>query len=199
MIAKLLQRWGLAMRLRLNGPKIFGVRPTVTIGPEDFGKRMAKPSRFSQGVTPPSIGFIYVIRGEHGLIKVGSSTNPRARLAQLRTASPFPLAIDYLGFTRADLYVDVEKTAHAILEDHRVNLEWFDCDSDIAVAAIHRAAYRLGDHVVTTDPDKTEDLLRAASHQAMTDPDNHHERTWIDKIMMTLEVWTGRRGLGGRP
>lgn len=187
------------MRLRLNGPKIFGVRPTVSFGPEDFAKRSAKPSRFSQGVAPPTIGFIYVIRGEHGLIKVGSSTNPRARLAQLRTASPFPLEIDYLGFTRADIYVEVEKTAHAILENHRVNLEWFDCDPDIAVAAIHRAAYRLGDHVIPTDPDKIEDLLWAASHQAMTGTDNPHGSTWIDKIMMTLEVWTGRRGPGERP
>ena len=132
------------MRLRLNGPKIFGVRPTVSFGPEDFKTRMGKPGRSSEGPAPPSIGFIYVIRGEHGLIKVGSSTNPRARLAQLRTASPFPLEIDYLGFTRADLYVEVEKTAHAILADHRVNLEWFDCEPDLAVAAIHRAAYRLG-------------------------------------------------------
>lgn len=185
------------MRLRLNGPKIFGVRPTVSLGPEDFGKRMGKPGRFSNGRPQPSIGFIYVIRGEHGLIKVGSSTNPRARLAQLRTASPFPLEIDYLGCTRSDLYVEVEKTAHSILEGHRVNLEWFDCEPDIAVAAIHRAAYRLGDHVISADPDKIEDLLRAAGHPAITGPDNNAGSSWVDKIIMTLEIWAGRRGQGG--
>ena len=182
------------MRLRLNGPKIFGVRPTVSLGPEDFAKRTGRAGRSSQGLAPESIGFIYVIRGEHGLIKVGSSTNPRARLAQLRTASPFPLEIDYLGFTRADLYVEVEKTAHAILEDHRVNLEWFDCKTDVAVAAIHRAAYRLGDHVTSTHPEKTEDLLLAASNQAIAGQDNNSGSSWVDKIIMTLEVWAGRRG-----
>ena len=93
------------MRLRLSGPKIFGVRPTLSLGPEDFRTRIGQTGRFSEGSAPPSIGFVYVIRGEHGLIKVGSSTNPRARLAQLRTASPFPLEIDYLGFTRSVLYV----------------------------------------------------------------------------------------------
>lgn len=185
------------MRLRLNGPKIFGVRPTVSFGPEDFKTRMGKPGRPSEGPAPPSIGFIYVIRGEHGLIKVGSSTNPRARLAQLRTASPFPLEIDYLGFTRSDLYVEVEKTAHAILADHRVNLEWFDCEPDLAVAAIHRAAYRLGEHVIATHPDNTEAVLEAASRQAIAGPENDSGASWLDKIIMTLEVWAGRRGPGG--
>ena len=185
------------MRLRLSGPKIFGVRPTLSLGPEDFRTRIRQTGRFSEGSAPPSIGFVYVIRGEHGLIKVGSSTNPRARLAQLRTASPFPLEIDYLGFTRSDLYVEVEKTAHAILADHRVNLEWFDCEPDIAVAAIHRAAFRLGDHVIATNPENSEALLKAAAHQAIAAPDNHSGGSWLDKIIMTLEVWAGRRGQGG--
>jgi len=121
------------MRFWFSGPRIFGVRPGVSFSPDDLRRRASGPSG----------SFVYVIRGDHNLSKIGVSTNPDARMAQLRTASPFPLEFAYISAIEGDGY-DVEQEAHRILGSRRVNGEWFDVPPEMAISAVTGAAARLG-------------------------------------------------------
>ena len=62
--------------------------------------------------------FLYVIRGDHNMVKVGVTTNPSARLASLRTGSAFPIDFDYIAVTPSTGF-DIEAGAHAMLKSHR--------------------------------------------------------------------------------
>jgi hypothetical protein len=128
------------MRLPFFGPRILGMRPGISLGPEDFrSRRRAAPQR---AVSSIEGSFVYVIRGEHNLVKIGVSTNPDA-LASLRSASPFALDIVYTAFTPGSGY-DIVAAAHEALKDHRCTGEWFDVAPEIAVGAIAGAAHKLG-------------------------------------------------------
>src|ERR1700730_12529829 len=86
--------------------------------------------------------FLYVLQGEHGLTKIGVSTNPNARLRQLRTASAFPIDFAFVAATPG-IGFDIERKAHAPLAAHRLHGEWFDVSAATAVAALRGAAHRL--------------------------------------------------------
>jgi hypothetical protein len=121
---------------------------------------MAKPAQ-SQ-VTPCQ--FVYVIKGEHGLRKIGISANPNARLAQLRTASPFPLDLEFVALVENSAF-EIEQAAHAMLAHHRQAGEWFACDSDHAVAAVSAAAHRLNTQLATVAPRDIDKAIAAAAGQ----------------------------------
>jgi hypothetical protein len=174
------------MRFWLSGPRILGIRPGISFRPDEL-LRKPSPRRQLQG------SFIYVIRGDHGLLKIGISSNPSARLAQLQTASAVPLAIAYVGALRCSGYA-VEAEAHRTLAPYRaagyryspsnkaimrrcsadvfVSLggEWFDCPVDMAVAAIAAAAYRLGETITSGDPKLANEVVRIAAAEAATGP-----------------------------
>ena len=85
------------MRVWLGGPRILGVRTGISLGKEDL-------NWLNGGAQRPKLAsiegsFVYVIRGDHNMTKIGVSTNPNARLAQLRTASPFPIDFAYIAVT----------------------------------------------------------------------------------------------------
>lgn len=86
---------------------------------------------------------VYVIGGEHGRVKIGSSGDPYQRCRDLQTGSPFRLWIEHVTSTLGPA-LPVELEAHALLSRHRLNGEWFDVPPDVAVATIAAAAYRLG-------------------------------------------------------
>jgi hypothetical protein len=71
------------MRLWLSGPRILGIRPGITFRPDELFEKPKPRKSASSG------SFIYVVQADNGMLKIGISTNPSARLAQLRTASPF--------------------------------------------------------------------------------------------------------------
>jgi hypothetical protein len=142
-------------RLWLSGPRILGIRPGISFRADEL-LRKPPPRRQLQG------SFIYVIRGDHGLLKIGISTNPSARLAQLRTASAVPLTIAYVGAIRCAGHA-VEAEAHRTLAGYRQNGEWFSCPTDMAVAAIGAAAYRLGEPIASGDPKLADETVRAVA------------------------------------
>lgn len=45
----------------------------------------------------PMAAYVYVISGEHGRQKIGVSDEPRRRLAELQTGSPFALKFEFVG------------------------------------------------------------------------------------------------------
>ena len=114
-------------------------------------------------MAPQAVGFIYILRSEHGLLKVGSCTDPLVTITQLRKAAPYRLHIDYLGFTRADLAVEVEAAAKGILQRHRAQARWYDCAPEVAVMAVQTAAKRMGYGMIQTNLEGVEEVLRNPS------------------------------------
>ena len=106
-----------------------------------------------------------MIRGEHGLIKLGTSTNPAARLAQLRTASPFPLDFAYVCAVDGDAQSAalLEALTHDMLTKNRLNGEWFDIQPTMAVAAIAATAHQNGFRIVEVKPDDLNTVISLAS------------------------------------
>jgi hypothetical protein len=158
------------MRLSLSGPRIFGFRPGISFGPDEL-LRKPSPRRQSQG----SGSFIYVISDNHGSIKVGISTNPTVRLAQLQRTSAAHLALAYVAALRCTGYA-VEAEAHRTLASYRQGGEWFNCPVDMAVAAIGAAAYRLGEPIASGDPKLADEAVRmvAAVNDMATAPRPWH-------------------------
>jgi len=68
---------------------------------------------------------LYVIKHEHGYVKIGKSTNPEDRLTTLQSACPYELEV----FTTFDVIGDwrtVESHLHDVYSSDSVRGEWFD-------------------------------------------------------------------------
>lgn len=91
---------------------------------------------------------IYVIEGQDGLVKIGVSGDPLARLAQLQTASHAPLRIAYSAAVRSGNAFGLERAVHATLDRYRQSGEWFAVPARGAVAAIAAASHEIGDPIV---------------------------------------------------
>ena len=91
-------------------------------------------------------GFVYIVKreGDEERVKIGSSINPPQRLRSLQTGSADRLYIAWSTYVQAD-HVAVEHEAHGILDRHRGFNEWFAVPTDVAVAAISAASYRIGE------------------------------------------------------
>jgi T5orf172 domain len=147
------------MRLWLSGPRILGIRPGVTFRRDELFEKPKQRKSASSG------SFIYVVQADNGMLKIGVSTNPGARLAQLRASSPFKLSFAYMGALRCDGYA-MEAAAHETLSRHRLGGEWFNCPVDMAVAAIGAAAYRLGEPIASGDPKFADEIVRMINETA---------------------------------
>jgi hypothetical protein len=146
------------MRVFFSGPRILGIRPGISFGAEDlFGGRRSR-TRAASG-EPMTGSFVYVVRGDHNLVKIGVTTNPRARLASLRTGSAFPIDFSYIAVTPGEA-APIERAAHALLDRHRLNGEWFDVAPELAVAALNGAAHKLGRPLLQVTLDNADQILR---------------------------------------
>ena len=156
------------MYLRLNGSKIrsaFRVEPPVPVF--DRGATM-KSGVSARWMGARSLGFVYVIRSEHGLVKVGASSDPLATIAQLRRESPYRLYVDYIAFTRADVSAEVLQAAFEALVRHRVQREWCGCAPEDAITAIQSAAKILGYRMVPVNFESVGQILSNASRISVT-------------------------------
>ena len=92
----------------------------------------------------PPQRYVYVRGPASGLQKIGLATDPHARLAALKTASPFPLVLHLavpVAFGQAHA---VEARAHLALASRRASGEWFNVQPAEAVAAVRAAAGQEG-------------------------------------------------------
>jgi hypothetical protein len=170
------------MRVFFSGPRIAGIRPGVSFGPEDFRKLRAKPA-----AGPIDASFVYVIRGDHNLTKIGVTTNPSARLASLRTASAFPIDYAYIGMMPDNTGYALEKATHLALDRFRCNGEWFDVAPQNAVATVCEAARRCGlPAPIPMTKDQVDLTLRLASGQALLPKKPVWRRWWFWLLMV---VW----------
>lgn len=69
------------------------------------------------------VGYIYILKAENGLYKIGKSKDPGSRIASIRTSSPVALEI-YRVFQSSE-YSKQEKVLHRLFADLREFGEWF--------------------------------------------------------------------------
>lgn len=148
------------MRLWFSGPRIMGVRTGISI---PLNQMKAKQKNVGQTVEG---SFVYVVRGDHNMVKIGVTTNPRARLAQIRTGSAFPVGFAMIGATPGNGY-DLEEEAHRLLHARRVNGEWFDVTPEVAIGAVMSAATKLKQPIqLVPDVDTADRVLKIASGES---------------------------------
>jgi hypothetical protein len=155
------------MRFFFTGPRVMGIRPGISFGANELLRLATKPKQNKPG-EPMTGSFLYVIRGDHNMVKVGVSTNPNARLAQLRTASAFPIDFSYIAVTPGTGF-DIEQGAHAMLASHRCNGEWFDVAPEMAVAAIAGAAHKLKQPLLPVTAEVANQILQVAASTPTAD------------------------------
>src|ERR1700747_689568 len=141
------------MRVFFRLPKILGIYPGFSIGPEDL--RRAKAIT----VAKSDFAIVYAIRGDHNRIKIGVTQNPTRRISALKTASPFPLEFRFLGITDTNGYA-IERGAHDRLSGFREgNTEWFACSPELAGAAIMASAAEQEIHLHPTSMEVIEKVI----------------------------------------
>src|SRR5437899_9620867 len=113
---------------RLFGKRLpFGIRPGMSFSPSDFTSGTST-QRAVGGQIKGS--FVYVVRGDHNMSKIGVTTNPRAGLAQLKTGSAFPIGFAYGAATPGNR-IDLENEAHRIIDQHKLQGQSFDVSAGI--------------------------------------------------------------------
>jgi T5orf172 domain len=171
------------MRLLLFGPRIFGLRTGISLGREDWAKLNAQPRSTATGIDPDH-SFVYVVKADDGLCKIGMTTNPNARLAQLRSGSASPLEFAWIGAPKGDT-IAIERDAHAMLDKYRKSGEWFAVEPDAAVGTIHAAAFRLGQPVLDLDPERAEQIRQIACMPAKK-PSTALSRVAVSLLQMVV-------------
>lgn len=71
---------------------------------------------------------IYVIQATNGMLKIGMSSNPRARLQGLQTGSPLELRVVHRRTVATPRARTAEKRIHHKFRDARVHGEWFKAE-----------------------------------------------------------------------
>jgi hypothetical protein len=107
-------------------------------------------------------GFIYVLRSDTGARKIGVSCNPNRRIAELRTASAFALAFEYIGALNCDGFA-IEDDAHKILDRYHMAGDWFSCSLEVAIGAISVAAHRRGHPIASVDIARVDEIVAAVT------------------------------------
>lgn len=162
-------------------PKFRFAGAGVSLGPEDF-RRLSSSSAASLTAAPPG-SFVYVIKGQHGRSKIGITNNPTARMAQLRTASAYPISFAFLGAAEDASGALIEGEAHRILDRFRANGEWFDCAPELAIAAVNAAAATVGKGLCNIDPAVADQVLQLVKNGSA---DIKPRRQWGAAAWMTL-------------
>jgi DNA-binding XRE family transcriptional regulator len=81
---------------------------------------------------------IYAISSGSGPTKIGMASRPADRLARLNTASAIRLSLAYCSEPLSEPGI-VERVAHRLLSEKRLNGEWFDVQAEQAEVAIRAA------------------------------------------------------------
>lgn len=174
------------MRFWISGPRIGRFRTGVSFRPDE----LLKPKPKTATTTAPRLngGFIYIVRDANGLLKIGISSNPTARLATLRTASPVPLAFEYIGALRSDGYA-IEAKAHDILSRHRLSGEWFDCAPEVAVGAISAAAHSLGELIAAVPFDMIDEVVRITALTDAAEAQQTKPRMTFSRLLIMVCIY----------
>lgn len=94
--------------------------------------------------------YIYIMESA-GLLKVGWSEEPAARVRDLQTGSPLPIRLVHIVPCPSYAIRKVELAAHKRLEAFHVRGEWHDVELLVAVSAVHDAMAESGQRVLTAE------------------------------------------------
>jgi DNA-binding XRE family transcriptional regulator len=83
--------------------------------------------------------FIYVIRAVGGPAKIGFACDPKKRMRQIQTTSPFSLRLVYILPCGGGNHRDVEEHIHGELKAFQLTGEWFDVSDEDAIEVVSRA------------------------------------------------------------
>lgn len=111
---------------------------------------------------------VYAISSEDGPTKIGKASSPARRVASLNTGSSVKLTLKYesSAMDKADL---VERLAHQLLAEKRLNGEWFSVSTEEAVAAINAAIAMVDRGVMTALPKSKERDYPSTTAQEIKD------------------------------
>ncbi len=91
------------------------------------------PTRVPDHKIIPMAAQVYIIREEHGLVKIGKAVNFASRFYNLSKNIPYSLTV--LAVLNTPYASDIEKELHAIFAHRKVKGEWFDLnDTEIEEA-----------------------------------------------------------------
>lgn len=82
--------------------------------------------------------YVYVIGAEGQPVKIGIALDPEKRLKAIQNGFPHRLRIYAQVEAFGGLAPRVEREAHRMLADHRMNGEWFACSPELAEATVRR-------------------------------------------------------------
>jgi len=101
----------------------------------------------------PSLkGYVYLIRADNGLFKIGKTGNPKNRLKSLNTGSPCELR--YVSIIKTDNMDDLEERLHYHFSNKRIRGEWFALtDEDVDRISQLVELLRRNDAPTKTDAD----------------------------------------------
>ena len=91
---------------------------------------------------------VYVMAADTGLVKVGWSSAPYARLSQVRKDHAAGVEfsdVRLVGFVKTPSFLEIEAIVHDELRDDWKAGEWFSCDPEQALSVVLEFA-RLRDH-----------------------------------------------------
>jgi len=116
--------------------------------------------------------------------------DPNARLAQLRTGSPFPLSIATVYAPDCDTSgaLRVEQAAHAMLQAHRCEGEWFDVEPAIAGAAISACAIQQGVKLCQIDAETAAKATAILAARQLTTPPQSRLHKGLRQA--AIVIWT---------
>lgn len=150
------------MRFFFTGPRILGIRPGISFGPNDF-RRWGKAGSSSTGTMTGS--FIYVVQGAGNHHNIGVSTDPIAQLSKLQIGSRQALDFVYIGVTPGD-GVNIEQAAGEMLASYRRSGGWFAVPASIAIGTVIECAKRLGEPIQQVTPEMVPQIIHLANQPA---------------------------------
>jgi len=116
----------------------------VLVGPEDFIRN--RQTRTASSGTDNG-QFLYVAVNDAGLVKVGITGNPDARLSQLRHASESPVRFAWIAAPQGAAF-PIEQDVLRALAEYKHSGEWFTASAETAIGVINTAALRRGENLL---------------------------------------------------
>lgn len=90
-------------------------------------------------------GYVYILRGERGLYKIGRSRAPVTRASQL--AGQVPFVVEVVHVIACDNAREAEAVLHARYDGDRERGEWFHLSSEAAEAISELGEYQCGQFI----------------------------------------------------
>lgn len=97
----------------------------LSVTDEVWERLLATVEHSEQPIQKESNGYLYVIRNEENIWKIGISEDVTSRISNLQTASPSKLTLlaTYKSYTPV---YNLEQKVHKKLRKHNIRGEWFD-------------------------------------------------------------------------